>query len=276
MIRLDEALAQNYLAECNERVTAVEATLLAIEAGGPAADSDLVEGAFRSLHWIQGGASLFELATIGELARRMEDVLGLIRSHKLLAIKARTDLLLRATDTLRGLVQKPESSNQADISDILGALTIHDLNQQGLPTQWNHAPQGVKHLRILLAEDDADSRALLQTFLCNYGECDVAVNGREAVESFRNALEHGDRYDMICMDILMPEMDGREAVRQIRAFEEKNGIRSTAGTKIVMTTAVDDVNEMIRCFHELCDSYLTKPVDPAKLLAQMQAYHMAV
>jgi two-component system, chemotaxis family, chemotaxis protein CheY len=94
------------------------------------------------------------------------------------------------------------------------------------------------------------------------------------VQAFRYALEHGQRYDLICMDIMMPEMDGREAVRQVRALEEEHGILSTKGAKIIMTTAVDDVKEVVRCFHELCDFYLTKPVDLSQLLAQMKSFQM--
>jgi two-component system chemotaxis response regulator CheY len=85
-------------------------------------------------------------------------------------------------------------------------------------------------------------------------------------------MEMGQRYDLICMDIMMPEMDGREAVRQVRALEEAKGILSTYGSKIVMTTAVDDVREVIRCFRELCDAYLIKPIDLAKLLSLMQSF----
>ena len=131
-----------------------------------------------------------------------------------------------------------------------------------------------RHLRMLLVEDDFASRLLLQTFLSRYGECHIAVNGREAVEAFRSALERGQRYDLICMDIMMPEMDGREAVRQVRAMEEAHGILSTYGAKIIMTTAVDDIKEVIRCFQELCDAYLVKPIDLAKLLSHMKSYQL--
>jgi two-component system, chemotaxis family, chemotaxis protein CheY len=113
---------------------------------------------------------------------------------------------------------------------------------------------------------------VLQAFLSRYGDCHIAVNGKEAVDAFRAAVERGEPYDMICMDIMMPEMDGREAVRQIRALEEANAILSTAGAKIIMTTTVEDVKEVIRCFMELCDAYLTKPIDLSRLLSYMQSY----
>jgi two-component system chemotaxis response regulator CheY len=127
-------------------------------------------------------------------------------------------------------------------------------------------------LRILLVEDDFSSRILLQAFLSRHGECHVAVNGKEAVEAFRAATESGHRYDLVCMDLVMPEMDGRQAVREMRAIEEARRVRSTAGAKIVMTTAVDDIKEVSRCFEELCDAYLTKPLDLGKLQNQMKAW----
>jgi two-component system chemotaxis response regulator CheY len=129
-------------------------------------------------------------------------------------------------------------------------------------------------LRILLVEDDFICRRLLQTFLSRYGECHIAVNGKEAVEAFRSAFEQGQKYDLICMDIMMPEMDGREAVRQVRAFEEAHGVLSTYGAKIIMTTALDDVRQVIRSFQVLCDAYLVKPIDLAQLLAHMKTYRL--
>ena len=66
-------------------------------------------------------------------------------------------------------------------------------------------------------------------------------------------------------------MDGREAVRQIRAIEEAHGILSTYGAKIIMTTALSEIKEVIRCFRELCDAYLVKPIDLGQLLAHMKS-----
>jgi two-component system chemotaxis response regulator CheY len=129
-------------------------------------------------------------------------------------------------------------------------------------------------MKTLIVEDDFTSRLLLQTFLSRYGECHIAVNGKEAVQAFRAALEGGTKYDLICMDIMMPEMDGREAVRQIRNLEESLEIRSSSGAKIIMTTALNDIKQVARCFEELCDAYLMKPINLAELLKHVKSYHL--
>lgn len=125
-------------------------------------------------------------------------------------------------------------------------------------------------MRTLIVEDDFTSRLLLQTFLSRYGECHIAVNGKEAVAAFRAARESGQWYDLICMDIMMPEMDGQTAVKEIRALEEAGGTLSTNGAKIIMTTALDDVKSVVQSFGSLCDAYLFKPIDTGKLLGHMK------
>lgn len=124
-------------------------------------------------------------------------------------------------------------------------------------------------MKVLIAEDDLTSRLLLQTILSRHGECHVAVNGKEAVEAFRIASGAGRRYDLVCMDVLMPEMDGVAAMRQIRALEEASGIPSHRGVKIIMTTSLSDVKAVLRSFRELCDFYLCKPIDAAQLLGRL-------
>ena len=233
------------------------------------------------MHSVKGGASFFDLVKIRELAlpgrkpcwRASAPAAG---SHA--GPGAR--VLLSATDTLRELVRNPGTSNQADIAAIMDDLAGLRGESTGIRRSWRRShrrpvtSQGGGHLRALLVEDDFASRLLLQTFLSRYGECHVAVNGREAVDAFSAAMERGQPYDLVCMDIMMPEMDGREAVRQVRAIEAAHGILSTFGAKIIMTTTVDDIKEVIRCFRELCDAYLMKPIDLGKLLYHMKSYRL--
>jgi PleD family two-component response regulator len=73
--------------------------------------------------------------------------------------------------------------------------------------------EGIRKMRTLIVEDNHTNRLLLQSVLSIYGECHIAVNGREAVAAFRVAQERGKMYDLICMDIMMPEMDGQTALK---------------------------------------------------------------
>jgi len=279
IFKLDDELAKEYLAECLDHLSAIEADLLVIEKGPAVGNEVLVDRVFRLLHSIKGEAGYFDLVKIRDLAHQLEEVLSLIRSRKIAPTSDDIRMLLCATDRLRELVQNAGQSNQAEIGDIVAALGKWRADLPGSKATGtlasSEARQGARIVRMLLVEDDFASRLLLQTFLSRYGECHVAVNGKEAVEACRSALEQGLKYDLICMDIMMPEMDGREAVRQVRALEESHGIFSSSGAKIVMTTAVEEIKEVIHCFQELCDAYLMKPIDLAQLLSLMKSYQLA-
>ena len=271
MIDLENEVGQSYLAECGAHLAVMEKNLLAIELRGAEADEELANCVFRAVHSVKGGAGFFDLAKVRELAHQTEQAIELIRSRKMVPTPGNVNVLLRSTDTLRAMIEDPGASNQVDISAIVTAL-------KGLPANGRASAAPVRgdgwRLRTLLVEDDFTSRLLLQTFLTGYGDCHIAVNGREAVEAYRLAVEQRRTYDLICMDIMMPEMDGREAVRHIRGMEEAQGILSTYGAKIVMTTAMNEVKEVIRCFQDLCDAYLVKPIDLGQLLAHMEAFHL--
>ena len=124
-------------------------------------------------------------------------------------------------------------------------------------------------LKTLIAEDDRASRLLLQTFLSRYGECATAADGSQAVEAFRLAVGSSSPFDLICMDILMPRMDGHEAIKQVRAIEAAGGILPPSGVKIIVTTALNDMKDVVRAFQGLSDAYLVKPIERTQLLRQM-------
>jgi len=129
-------------------------------------------------------------------------------------------------------------------------------------------------MKTLIVEDDFTSRIVLQGLLAQYGECHIALNGQEAVEACADALTTGQPYQLICLDIMMPELDGQTALKQICADEERMGIQSSRGTKIIMTTALDDVRNIVDSFYGLCDGYLTKPIDGAQLFQMLDKFKL--
>jgi two-component system, chemotaxis family, chemotaxis protein CheY len=130
-------------------------------------------------------------------------------------------------------------------------------------------------MKTLIVEDDFTSRLLLQEIMKQFGPAHIAVNGREAVDAVRTGMESGESYDVICLDIMMPEMDGYEALSQIRALEEARGILPPRGAKIFMVTALDGIKNVSRGFRGLCDSYLVKPVEKARLIEQLRSFGFA-
>jgi two-component system chemotaxis response regulator CheY len=119
-------------------------------------------------------------------------------------------------------------------------------------------------MRILIAEDDFASRKFMMRFLAKYGECDVTVDGTEAVEAFVMALESGEGYDLICLDIMMPIMDGYQALKKIREKEEEMHIPEEKSVKIIMTTALSEGKNVTKAFDLGCTAYAGKPIDQDK------------
>ena len=95
-------------------------------------------------------------------------------------------------------------------------------------------------MRILLAEDDFVTRKFMSNFLSKYGECDVTVDGLEAVDAFMMALEEENPYDLVCLDIMMPVMDGYQALVGIRNLEKERNIPEEKTVKVIMATALNE------------------------------------
>ena len=119
-------------------------------------------------------------------------------------------------------------------------------------------------MRILLAEDDFASRKFMDKFLSKYGECEITVDGEEAVDAFMMALEDDEPYDLICLDIMMPVMDGYQVLKAIRNIEEERGIAKEDRVKVIMTTALNEERNVKMAFELGCTVYSGKPIDQEK------------
>ncbi|MHB8057490.1 MAG: response regulator [Desulfuromonadaceae bacterium] len=126
-------------------------------------------------------------------------------------------------------------------------------------------------MKCLIAEDNLMSRRILKELLPQQFDCDIAVNGQEAIDSFQLAHESKRPYDVIFMDIMMPEVDGMEALLCIRTLERKMEIPASLAVKVIMTTALDDPRTVIRSLNECeADSYIVKPLSRQKLTTELR------
>ncbi len=116
-------------------------------------------------------------------------------------------------------------------------------------------------MKILLAEDDFVTRKYMSNFLSKYGECDVTVDGMEAIDAVTMALEDDEPYDLVCLDIMMPIMDGYQALAGIRKLEKERGISAEKAVKVIMTTALNEEKNVKMAFELGCTIYSGKPID---------------
>lgn len=125
-------------------------------------------------------------------------------------------------------------------------------------------------MRILIVDDDYQSRLLLQRLLEKYGDCHAEDDGKKAIGEFVNALADGKPYDLICMDIMMPEMDGQRSLQLIREVEQKWQVPPGKEAKVLMISAVSNVKEVSKAFFQGCATdYVVKPINVDTLMGKI-------
>ncbi|MDR2593613.1 MAG: response regulator [Fibromonadaceae bacterium] len=123
-------------------------------------------------------------------------------------------------------------------------------------------------MKTLIVDDDIFNCKLLQSILKDYGECSIAMSGVSAIQLFEEALRNDDPFDLVCLDIMMPEKDGYETLREMHALEQNQSPPPSKRSRIIMVTALEEQENKTKAFYENCDGYLVKPVE-RKLLEEM-------
>ena len=127
-------------------------------------------------------------------------------------------------------------------------------------------------MKTLIVEDELTSRVVLRELLKRFGLPHVAMNGAEAVEAVQTAISAGEPYDLICLDIEMPEMDGQEALKQIRRLEDRAGLTRDTRARVFMTTSHADRDNVVAAIQSQCDYFLVKPIDGKGLLEELKRF----
>ena len=125
-------------------------------------------------------------------------------------------------------------------------------------------------MKCLISDNHNVSRLFLSKLISPYANCDIAVDGREAIERFISSFNSGDPYSLVCIDIMMPYYDGHEVVREIRNFERERGIDKSLSSKVIMTSALEDDQNVLNAFSKGCDSYVVKPIEKDEFLAELR------
>ncbi|MCK5437422.1 MAG: response regulator [Desulfobulbaceae bacterium] len=271
-------ITQDFVEEVRELSESVEGCILDLEKNQ---DSDIINKIYRNFHTIKGTARMLGFNALGTFAHQAEDLFSLIRDGKLIVDKNITDLLLRIMDMLETILDDIEAvgtddRDTSEISALMESIFAADGDFQRnekkgkaaespKPRGENIDQQKVKtdrvadgKIKILVVDDEIASRVKAETILSEFGECDAVAGGRDAIDAFLDAHENGDPYDLITMDIDMPDMNGIEALKRIRDWEASRD-PFPKEVKVIMMTADDQPNTIFTSFRELCGSYIVKP-----------------
>ena len=121
-------------------------------------------------------------------------------------------------------------------------------------------------MKFLIAEDDGVSRFFMNKLLERFGKCDMVVDGLEAIDAYLMAEKAKEPYDLICLDIMMPKLDGFKVLKAIRDIEKQNGVEEKERTKVIITTALNDKQSVMNAQELGCEAFAWKPIDTEKFI----------
>lgn len=126
-------------------------------------------------------------------------------------------------------------------------------------------------MKALIIDDDPTYSRLLDRYLSGYFTCVAASNGQAGLDEFRKALDEGEPFDLVCLDVMMPGKDGQQTAREIRMIERERGVPGFSEAKVLMVTAIGDAKSVSRAFFQGgATGYLTKPLDKAVLMNELR------
>ncbi len=163
----------------------------------------------------------------------------------------------QAAEAVTGLAQR-----SANLQSMLSRFRINKSQAVGSQVQTSGGSA-----RFLLVDDDPAILSLLEDHLKDFGQCTTTSNGQQAISAFRSALESDKPFDVVCLDIKMPDMDGQKVLKEIRKAEKSRG---TSHSKVIMVTGLDTPSDKLKAVKSGCDGYLVKPIGKTLLQDAVQ------
>ncbi len=124
-------------------------------------------------------------------------------------------------------------------------------------------------MKILVVDDEIVSRKKMMKITNDFGPCDGAQNGKDALSLVKTALAEWKLYDLITLDVSMPDISGTEVLSSIRKMEEERGLDEEEQAKILMVTSHSDMETVKACVGK-CNGYMIKPFNKEVLLEKMK------
>lgn len=126
-------------------------------------------------------------------------------------------------------------------------------------------------MKILVVDDELVSRKKILRIMQSFGECEAVEKGADAVVAFTEAWDAGMPFDMISLDIVMPDMSGIDVLNSIREIEKEKGLPKKNQVKIMMVTSHSDKDNVIASMKAGCNNYIVKPFDRERVARKMES-----
>lgn len=125
-------------------------------------------------------------------------------------------------------------------------------------------------MRILVVDDEIASRRKLETIMGEFGQCVAVETGTQALTAFKEAWELWRPFDVITLDVSMPEMDGMEVLNRIREMEKTKRVEKDKTATVFMVTAQSNKDTVVTSLEAGCDDYIKKPFKKEMILDKLK------
>ena len=125
-------------------------------------------------------------------------------------------------------------------------------------------------MKSLVVDDEFVPRMVLQRILQAYGPCDAAINVAEALLAMRHSFELKEPYQLICLDIEMPDGSGQDLLQEFRHLEGQATVPDELQTRVLMTSSRSESEQVKTSFHNGANGFLVKPIDLERLKKRLR------